>query len=86
MLLNWAVFLLSLQSGAAGHSQHDAVLQALDVGVHHTDTHGVAGPEAAGEVQPHLLVFLCISEVFVSHQSSGLSFLCKTGCVHFPCS
>lgn len=49
------LFSLYLQSGVAGHSQYDAVLQTLDVGVHYPDAHSMAGLAAPGEVLSHQL-------------------------------
>lgn len=48
---------LYLQPGVAGHSQYDAVLQTVDVGVYHPDTHSMAGLAVTGKVLSHLLCF-----------------------------
>lgn len=63
LLMNGSLY---SQSGAAGHSQHDAVLQALDVRIYYTDTHGVAGLAATGEVLSiYLICFVLGRRIWV---------------------
>lgn len=79
---------LYFQSGAAGYSQYDAVLQTLDVGIYYADAHGMAGLAATGKVPSHLLslpllaCFLWMLEAFPEHQSSGLSCRLLPFCVN----
>ena len=85
LLLNCFLY---FQSGDAGHSQYDAVLQSLDVGIYYADAHGMAGLAATGKVLSHLLCLwpllacsLWMSEAFPGQQSSGLSCRLLLFCV-----
>lgn len=74
---------LYFQSGAAGHSQYDAVLQTLDVGIHDADAHGVAGLAATGEVLSHCFVFMHVSYGCYSLSQNTEALGCIVGCFLF---